>query len=454
MAGLLKDADLRTREARRRLGLGHKMHCWTIVPGKHSLGWRRRTADAPGQWILRSYTGEPRNPYRHERLGVADDIPGVEGDHILTFRRADELARERAGALGRRAPLTVAEAVADYIRFLRTERKTGDDAERRAAFHILPALGSRRVSDLTTEELVRWRDGLVSGGGYLRGRQKDGRHRRKAEPLSDDQRRARQATANRTWTILRGALNRAFKLGIVHDDLAWRRVQPFRNVHAARPGHLSAEKCQRLIAAADATTGFRDLVAAALFTGARYGELCRLRVRDVGRGRVAILESKSGKPRDVVLSDEGIAFFDQLAAGRERDEFLLCNHGRIRRAMEAERARAARAGERPDFAAVEADPGDWRPSEQGREMVLACRRAKLTGISFHSLRHTWASLSIMGGLPLILAAHNLGHADTRMVSKHYGHLTETFIEREIRASAPKFGAVAASNVVPMRGRHR
>ena len=57
---------------------------------------------------------------------------------------------------------------------------------------------------------------------------------------------------------------------------------------------------------------------AALQTGARYQELARLRVADfnVDAGTLAIWQSKSGKPRHIVLTDEGAAFFEQLCAGR------------------------------------------------------------------------------------------------------------------------------------------
>jgi integrase len=375
----------------------------------------------------------------------------ADGHRVLTFDQAQAMARERASVAQNRGPLRVAEAVEDYIQFLRVERKTSDDAQRRAAVHILPSLGSTRVSDLTTDQLVRWRDGLVKGGGFLRGRKKNGERRRKAEPLTADHRRARQATANRTWSILRGALNRAFKLGIVHDDLAWRRVKPFKNVSAARPGHLSVQECQRLLNAADATSGFRDLVHAALQSGCRYGELCRLRVRDYGRGKLVIHEAKSGKPRDVVLSEEGEQFFEQLVAGRSGEEFMLRNQGRILRAVKTERAQAELAGVEPDFTSIEQDPGDWRPSEQSRPMLEACRSANISPpIGFHGLRHTWASLSIESGLSLILAARNLGHSDTRMVEKFYGHLVEDFVSREIRKSAPTFGVVAQTNVRPLR----
>ena len=55
------------------------------------------------------------------------------------------------------------------------------------------------------------------------------------------------------------------------------------------------------------------------------------------------------------------------------------------------------------------------------------------------MRHTWASLAVMNGTPLMVVAKNLGHSDTRMVEKHYGHLAPSYIADAIRAGAPKFG---------------
>jgi integrase len=84
-------------------------------------------------------------------------------------------------------------------------------------------------------------------------------------------------------------------------------------------------------------------------------------------------------------------------------------------------------------------------------MAKACERAKIKPpISFHSLRHSWASLAVMAGVPLLIVARNLGHADTRMVEKHYGHLAPSYIVDAIRAGAPRFGTVKASNVAAIR----
>jgi hypothetical protein len=55
----------------------------------------------------------------------------------------------------------------------------------------------------------------------------------------------------------------------------------------------------------------------------------------------------------------------------------------------------------------------------------------------------------MNGAPLMVVARNLGHADTKMVERHYGHLSSSFISDEIRRTAPRFGMVEPSNVVPL-----
>jgi integrase len=70
-------------------------------------------------------------------------------------------------------------------------------------------------------------------------------------------------------------------------------------------------------------------------------------------------------------------------------------------------------------------------------------------VSFHSLRHTYASLSVMAGAPLLVIAQNLGHANTRMVEAHYGHLSKSYVADAIRAAAPRFGFVDDGIVTPI-----
>jgi hypothetical protein len=55
----------------------------------------------------------------------------------------------------------------------------------------------------------------------------------------------------------------------------------------------------------------------------------------------------------------------------------------------------------------------------------------------------------MAGAPLMVVARNLGHTDTRMVERHYGHLAPSYIADAIRAAAPKFGITPDNNVVSL-----
>jgi integrase len=82
-----------------------------------------------------------------------------------------------------------------------------------------------------------------------------------------------------------------------------------------------------------------------------------------------------------------------------------------------------------------------------REAVAA---AKITPtITFHGLRHTWASLAIMAKMPLMVVAGNLGHSDTVMVQRHYGHMTKDYIKDQILAAAPRFGFTPDQKITPL-----
>ncbi len=138
---------------------------------------------------------------------------------------------------------------------------------------------------------------------------------------------------------------------------------------------------------------------------------CPIRVRkrlNCAPGTLHIRKTKTNKDRHIVLTDEGRDFFSELAAGKPGAAPLLNK--------------------------------EWKPSYQAPLMVEACKRASIhPPLNFHALRHTWASLSVMGGMPLMVVAKNLGHSDTRMVEKHYGHLAPSYVAEAIRKHASKFG---------------
>jgi len=428
MARTLRDTKLDTRAARLRLKPRREPY-WRSISEGLAIGYRKGTKG--GTWIARHYSAEHGRRYRS--VATADDIADADGAHVLSFAQAQEAARNWFADLARHdrgevrgGPYTVRECLEEYLTWLEGHRKTGRDARYRVETHIVPKLGETQCNRLTTAEMQKWLRDLASSPARLRSK-KGARKPNLRELAKDDPEalRRRRASANRTLTVLKAALNRAWREGRVASDDAWRRVEPFEEADAARVHYLTVAEAKRLFNAAD--SDFRQLAQGALATGARYGELASLRAADFNAdsGTIHVRTSKSGKGRHIVLNDEGTALFKSLAAGMPGDALLF----------------------------TKADGSPWSKSHQARPMAEACKRAKIKpSASFHILRHTWASLAVMAGAPLMVVARNLGHADTRMVERHYGHLAPSYIADAIRAAAPKFGIKPERKVVSIEAR--
>jgi integrase len=423
MARTVIDAKLVSRASREKLKARGKPYYRSLDTGLH-LGYRKLRGTA-GRWVVRHYAGA--QTYVVETIATADDLSDSNAVDVLSFSEAqtrvrawrDERSRTTAGITG---PLTVSAAMESYLGFLGAERKTASDAWHQYEAFIKGPLGNIEVSALTAKKIRTWREDLAKTAPRLR--TKKGEDQRHAQLGRDaDSKRRRKSSANRTLTLLKAALNRSFREGDVASDAEWRRVEPFENVNAARIRYLNVAEAKRLINACE--PDFRLLIQAALETGCRYGELARLQVHDFSRdnGTLAVFISKTGKPRHVSLTKEGRDFFKQITVGRAGDELML----------------------------PRADGLPWGKSHQDKRIAEACKRAHISpAINFHGLRHTWATLSLMGGTPQLVVARNLGHADTRMVEKHYGHINQTYIAEQIDAGAPRFGFKPDVKVVGVR----
>jgi integrase len=417
MARTLRDANLGTREARSRLRVQGRPYWRLIEPGLH-LGYRR-LAGRPGTWCVRRYVGS--QTYVVSALnGIADDYADGDGRSVLSFAQAQQAAlRHKPQAAG---PLTVEQAVEDYLAHLEEQGSDTYDARVRAEAFIYPTLGDAKVEALTTAQLRAWHAALAKTPARVRSG-KDERQKHAETDHTDEGKRRRRSSANRVLTVLRAALNYAFRERKVASDLEWRSVRPFKSVEAARIRYLTVGEAKRLINACSGE--FRRLVQGALATGMRYGELARLTVADFNpeNGSLLVYRSKTGKPRHVLLTDEGAALFAQWCAGRAGSDRIFCT----------ERGQS------------------WSKSMQSHPMREACDRAKLRPpINFHGLRHTWASLAVMNGMPLMIVARNLGHRDTRMCELHYAHLAPGHVRDAIREGAPTFGLKPDQTVTPLQ----
>ena len=400
MVRKLRDSKLETRSARASL----RGFTFKKVGPKLDVGYR--PGKRGGRWYRRDHTpGDRKHPYQVKVIAWADDKIEANGIDVLDFWQAVERVQEGI-VRARTGPYLVKHAIEDYLRKLEGKGSHRDTRLRLNAF-VIPKFGGMEVSALTYYDLTDWHRKLASSPARIRsGSSKPQRVRHAGDDT--ERKRARMVSANRILGQFRAALNHAFKGGEVPSDSAWKRVEPFRGVNAARVRYLSNDECRRLINACEGD--LRVLVEAALSTGARYAELGRLKVEDFNAdvGTLLIRTSKPGKSRHVILTDEARDYFAGLAAGRAGVEPLL---GR-----------------------------KWGPNHQSKPMRQACKRAGISPpISIHGMRHTYASLAVMNGVPLLVIARNLGHSNTRMTEAHYGHLASDFVSDAIRAGAPTFG---------------
>lgn len=314
-------------------------------------------------------------------------------------------------------PYTVTQMMKDYLADReREKRKELSYMASTIDTHIIPALGALDVSKLTHSKVKAWRDALAEAAPLVRSKKGESPVSRTVEKDDADTKRKRHATANRIFTTFRAALNFAYKRGRIGTKGAWERIAPFRQVDAPKVRYLTVAECKRLIDACP--DDFRRLVRAVLYTGCRYGELIVLPVGafDLPSNKIHIADSKSGKSRFIALTDEGASFFSSVVADRDSEKPMFVHD------------EGPRAGK------------PWDHSQQRYWMEATCKDAGIApAISFHILRHTYASQLAMNNAPMPVIAAQLGHADTRMTERHYAHLGSSYIADVVRANLPSFG---------------
>ena len=174
---------------------------------------------------------------------------------------------------------------------------------------------------------------------------------------------------------------------------------------------LDFDEADRLVRAADGE--WRCMILVALRTGLRQGELLALRWEDVDlkkgllrvrqsvtRGHVT--EPKSGKGRDIPLSDDALAAF------------------KAQRHLRGPLVFSARGW------------SDARKTECKHPLWRASKKAGLRRIGWHVLRHTFASHLAMRGVPLKAVQELLGHATMEMTMR-YAHLSPNVPRDAVKA---------------------
>jgi integrase len=289
-------------------------------------------------------------------------------------------------------------AIREGRHFPRAEarRKTLSDLLDRYAAEILATRqkGGQKLTSL----LGRWREAL---GRRLLADVTPARIAEVRDALAREQSLRMQVRSPATVNRHLAALSHAFTVAV--NEWGWLDSNPVRKVRRlgeprGRVRSLSDSERERLFAACRQSRDRRlfPLVLLAVSTGARQGELLRLRWTDVDleRGLAVLHETKNGDRRALPLTGPALQELREMA----RLRYLATD-------------------------LVFAGPQHVARFPQ-KHWEKALKVAELSDLRFHDLRHTAASYLAMSGATLAEIAEVLGHKTLAMV-KRYSHLTES-----------------------------
>ncbi|MEH3045531.1 tyrosine-type recombinase/integrase [Sphingomonas adhaesiva] len=218
------------------------------------------------------------------------------------------------------------------------------------------------------------------------------------------QRARSDATVRRELGVLRAALNLSHRYGrltrVPHVFLPPKPEGKDRYLSHAEAAHLLHAAVRTR---SDTRLYLPLFIVLALYTGARKEAILSLRWHQVDLARRIIHFDKSGKrqtdkrQRPVPISDRLLTFLT-LAKRRGSDLGYVVH----------------RDGERI------IDIGDARNGSFGR----ACRRAGLTDVTPHTLRHTCGTWMAQGGVDLFMIAGWLGHSVAKTTELYAHHSPE------------------------------
>ena len=207
--------------------------------------------------------------------------------------------------------------------------------------------------------------------------------------------RRTHSTARRYMTLLRLIFNKAKVWGDFIGENPCSGVKLGREANH-RIRYLTSPEIETLLGAANPRLW--PVVAIALLTGMRRGEILGLTWEnvDLNHGRLYILQSKSGLPRELPISPK--------LAG------VL--HG---------------IGPKAKGPIVDLPVIMLR-----RLFSEALRGSRIASFRFHDLRHTFASHYVMAGGDLLTLSRILGHTTTAMTQR-YAHLASDYLAAKVAA---------------------
>jgi integrase len=230
------------------------------------------------------------------------------------------------------------------------------------------------------------------------------------------------ATANDAFAVLKTYLNWAFNQGLL-PNAAFKTIRRLRIQRGERHRRAwwTADEVELALRCAAKDNQARNAVlyvAIGCLLGLRVEEAIMLRWQDLSLDAV---DPKTGDPRPVahVTPHDGWVPKDGEARDIPIQRRLLEILRQWRKSsgylLEADAVRTRRKAQAP-----------WAyrydPKKIWARLCEAVVKAGGKRITAYGMRHSFASNLLIAGVSDVKVAHWLGHADTRMVHQHYGHM--------------------------------
>jgi integrase len=235
---------------------------------------------------------------------------------------------------------------------------------------------------------------------------------------ASETKRVSPATVNHGIKVLRMIFEDAKRDGILADNPA-DCVKPVRRDDRPSRRPLTLPEIKRILAIANSE--WRSLILFGLYTGQRLGDLARLTWAnvDLQRSEVRLATSKTGRWQIIPMAPPLQRHIKSLLAGDDSCQPL---HPLAHRTV----SKSGKVGTLSrQFSELMARAGLVGPKRHRKSFDRNGRdgRRTMSGISFHSLRHTATSLLKNAGVPSAIVQDIIGH-ESAAISANYTHIDE------------------------------
>ncbi len=211
-------------------------------------------------------------------------------------------------------------------------------------------------------------------------------------------------TINNHLAVLKKALECAVEWG----ELEKRQIIKYLKVPPQEHDFLTPEECRKLLDAANGV--YRDMIAVALGTGLRFGELTALSWEDVDF-KTGELTIKQAYARGVLGSTKSNRIRHIPMSGSVRETLYPM------RKSEGLVFPDSRSNPLKQYVCI-------------KKLRSICKKANLRRIGWHTLRHTFASHLAQRGANLSAVQGLLGHSDIRTTMR-YAHINRAVLREAI-----------------------